>query len=55
MRDEDDGAVGQHPAQRLPQRRRDSDVEGGHGLVEEQQPRVGGQGAGDRDPLRLTA
>ncbi len=48
-------AVGQHPAQRLPQRRRDRDVEGGHRLVEQQQPRLGGQGPGDGDALGLTA
>ena len=30
-------------------------VEGGERLVEEQQPGFGGQGAGERDPLRLAA
>ena len=53
--DEDDGAVGQHPAQHLPERRGDRDVERGHRLVEQQQPRVGGEGPGDGDPLRLPA
>ena len=28
-------------------------VERGEGLVEQQQPRLGGQGAGERDPLGL--
>ena len=53
--DDDDRAVGQHPAQHLAQRGRDRDVEGGHRLVEQQQPRVGGERPGDRDPLRLAA
>ena len=55
MGDEDDGPVGEHPAQRLPQGRGDGDVERGHRLVEQQQPGVGGERAGHRDPLGLPA
>ena len=42
-------------AQLEPQRHRDPDVEGGQRLVEQQQPGLGGQRPGDRDPLRLAA
>ena len=53
--DDDGGAVRQHPAQHLAYGRGDGDVERGHRLVEEQQPWVGGECAGDRDPLRLAS
>jgi hypothetical protein len=52
--DHDRCTVGQHPSQRLPQRRGDRDVERRHRLVEEQQPRLGGEGAGDGGALGLT-
>ncbi len=51
--DDDGRALGEHGAQQLAQRRGDGDVEGGHRLVEQQQPRVGGQCPGDRHPLGL--
>ena len=35
--------------------RLDRDVEGGDGLVQQQDARLGGEGAGDRDPLALAA
>ena len=47
--------VPQHLAQQLPQRRCDRDVERGHRLVQQQQRRIGGERAGDRDPLGLPA
>ena len=53
--DQDDAPVGEHPAQRLAQRRRDGDVERGHRLVEQEQPRLGCQRPGHRDPLGLAA
>ena len=53
MGDENGCAVGQHPAQDPPQQRRRCHVEGGERLVEQQQPRLGGQGPGDGDALRL--
>jgi hypothetical protein len=41
--------------QHLPHRGHDGDVEGRHRLVEQQQPRLGGEGPGDRDALGLAA
>ncbi len=55
MGDHDDGAVGEDPAQGLAQGRGDGDVERGHGLVEQQQLGVRGQGAGDGGSLGLSA
>ena len=49
------GPVGQHLPQHPAQQRRGADVERGQGFVEQQQPGVGGQGPGDRDPLGLPA
>ena len=53
--DQDDGPVGEHPAQCLAQGGGDRDVQRRHRLVEEQQPGLGGQRAGHRDPLRLAS
>ena len=53
--DDDGRAVPQDPAERLPQRRGDGDVERGHRLVEQQEPRLGGQRPGDRDALGLSS
>ena len=53
--DDDRRPVGQHPPQHPAEQRRGADVQRGHRLVEQQQARVGGERAGDGDPLRLTA
>ncbi len=53
VRDDHRGAVGEHPAQRLPDGGRDGDVEGGHRLVEQEQPWLRGQGSGDGGALGL--
>ena len=53
--DHDRGPVGQHPPQRLSQRRQHGDVERRHRLVEQQQRRLGGQRPRHGDPLRLAA
>jgi hypothetical protein len=44
-----------HPTEQLAHGGGDPDVEARHGLVEQQHVGVGGQGAGERDPLGLAA
>jgi hypothetical protein len=53
VRNDDGPAPGQDPFQQAPQQRRGVDVEGSHRLVQQQQPRVGGQRPGHRHPLGL--
>ena len=55
MGDEHDRPVGEHAPERLPQRGQHGDVERSHGLVEQEQGRVGGKGPGHRDALGLAA
>ena len=57
VRDQDGDAVeGREVLGQLdPQRHRHGDVEPGERLVEQQQPRLGGEGARDRDALGLAA
>jgi len=45
----------QHPIEHPAQQGRDRDIQGRHRFVEQQQPRLGGQRAGDRHPLGLSA
>ena len=52
--DDDRGPVGQHLPQHPAEQRGGADIQGGQRFVEQQQPRVRGQGPGDRHPLRLT-
>ena len=55
VRDQQRGAAGGEPAQRLVDRRLGHGVHRGHRVVEHQHPRVGEHGPGQRDPLPLAA
>ena len=55
MRDDDGAAAGEHALEQPPKQRGRVDVQGGHGLVQQQQLRVRGEGPGHRHALRLAA